>query len=234
MTKLPAVALALAIALGTVAVACGGGDAPSTTEPTLAAQLVPTARPSPTPRPTAATRDRGFVSFTDEMKLFTVSHPPGWQLARAVMVGVDQITSRNTESGASDAQRPPIGVVFFAGVPTPQGYAPNVSIVVESLPSGLAVDEYFEATQEFAIGLFTGYKVRSRTGVLVAGREAIMAELEYDFPSSASGSGKWSSIQTVMVDGTRGWAISCGVAAPASAEDLQTCNTVVRSFRLLQ
>lgn len=263
-------AIALTIALGTVALACGGGDAPSTakaTEPAqptptalqnLTAESLPSALPSPTAPPKLATQPSptvqpaiagrpvstarpaleakkdGFVSFTDAKKLFTVSHPADWELAHSVMVDVDEIVGRVNENGDSDVQGSPIGVVFFAGVPAQQGYNPNVSIVVESLPTDLAVTEYFESTQEFARGMFTGYTLRSQRSVQVTGREAIMTDLEFDIPSSAPGSRKWRSIQTLTVDGGRGWAISCGFAAPVSAEELQTCDSVVRSFELLQ
>ena len=243
MSKLLVVAVTLA--LGAVALACGSGDTPSaaepavaarptpTAEPTLAAESLPTALPAPTPRPSPAARGRDFVSFTDAMELFTVSHPADWELVQSIMVGVNEVARPDTPSGGTEVQSSPIGVVFFAGVPAQQGYSSNVSVVVESLHSGLAVAEYFESTQEFARGMFAGYEVRSRRDILVAGRDAIRTDLVFDIPSSAPESRKWRSIQTITVDGTRGWAISCGFAAPVSAEDLQTCDSIVRSFELL-
>jgi hypothetical protein len=149
------------------------------------------------------------------------------------MVGVDDIAGRATESPSSDVEGLAIGVVFFAGVLAPRGYTPSVSIVIESLPAGVALTEYFEATQGFARGLLTGYELHSQTSILVGGREAIMTDQEYDIPSSAPAANKWRIIQTVTVDGTTGWAISCGFAVRQSAEDLETCDSVVRSFELL-
>ena len=211
-----------------------GRPAPRPAPPTPSAESTPTARPYPTARPTSAAREPGLVSFTDDAKLFTVSYPPGWELVRSVMVDVDEIAGRATESASSGVGRPTIRVVFFAGVPALQRYPSSVSIVIESLPAGVALSEYFEATQGIARGLFAGYELHSQASVLVGGRQAIMTDVEYDIPSSAPGTNKWRIIQTVTVDGTTGWAISCGFAARQSAEDLKTCDSVVRSFELLK
>ena len=153
----------------------------------------------------------GFVTFTDELNLFTISYPSDWEIE-------EQMT---------------VGTVFVAAMP-PQD-SPNVSISVESVPVALAVAEYYAANEQAVKEIRTGFKPHSRASVLLGNNEAIITDSEFDSSSLVPGAiGKIRVVQALTVYGEVGWNISCGIGLPASAQDLRTCEAVVLSFKILQ
>ena len=139
------------MALMMTVITCGGSKgAPPTFEPL----------PEPTTPPE-------FVTFTDESSLFSIAYPPEWELALSLMPELEEITKDILSSKQSGLLLDRVGIVFFAGLPTEEGFDPGVQIFVESLPAEISIDEYYEASLRLARELFTGYKVHSQTSVLI-------------------------------------------------------------------
>ena len=211
----PIVAVVIAIT------ACGGGgDTPSTFGPL----------PTPTTPP-------DFVTFTDESILFSIGHPPDWELALSFVTDLEERVNDLIRTRQSDLPLASEGFLFYAGLPVESAYLPNVIISVESFPEDLTVAEFNETTQRILEALLPGLIVHSQTNLLIGTREAILKDAEFDasvFQPDATG--KVRNISLGIVDGRVAWDVTCTVSinSPASAEDLQTCNAVVRSFRILQ
>ena len=218
MGKLLRCALIMALVM---AIAACGGD-----------QASPTFEPLPTP-----TLPPDFVTFTDESHVFSIAYQPDWELALFLLSDLEDITKDLLRMKQYDLHLNKVGMLFVAGLPDLEGYLPNVNIVVESLPSEMSAAEFYEAGERPKEVLFTGYKVHSLTKVLVGNREAIVSDSEADTSVYEPGAkGKTRTIKLTTADGKVGWVVTCGVSIdlPPSTEDLQTCDAVVRSFRILQ
>ncbi len=216
MTKLRVSTLIIALVM--VMAACRGEQKPPTFEPL----------PTPTTPPE-------FVTFTDESNLFSIAYPSEWVLALSIMQEVQSMVEDILKSKQFGLSFSSGGFVFAAGLPTQQGFDPNVNIVVQSLPGEIAVAEYFEAGLEQVKELLTGFKELSQARVLVGGREAIIADAEYDASNFVPGAeGKVLTIQLTITDGRVGWTVTCTMIASPSAEELRTCDAVVRTLRILQ
>jgi len=198
-----------------------------TTSPPFLGEFDPTA-----PTPTSMLPPSDFVTFTDESDVFSISYPSHWELALSLMPEIEEITEDLIESKASGFPADKVGIVFFAGVPAPNAYLPSVNIVAESLPAGLSVEEYQEGSVEAARGLLSGFKVLDVFQVLVGNTDGLIMHAEFDISSFATGEvGKIRNIALLVVDGMIGWVVTCTLD---STEDLETCDAVVRTFKILQ
>ncbi len=223
MRKLSLGTLIVAVVITTMA--CGRDETPATV------QAPPTFEPLPIP-----TIPADFVAFTDESKRFSISYPSHWELALSLTEELDEFVAELLESLESDVPLPEGSGVFFAGVPTQEGYDPNIVIVVEALPYDVGVAEYFEAVNKAEREFLTDYKLHTKAVVLLGDKEGIMTDAEYYYSPSLDPrvTPKWRSFDLNTVDGLIGWGVGCGMTLPASPQDLETCESVVRSFRLLQ
>ena len=189
------------------------------------------------PTPTSVTSP-DFATFNDGSNLFSIAYPSEWDLEPSLMPGLEEWSKSILRSKRTGLDLSESGFIFLAGEYHPEGgnYLPNVNIIIESLSSGISATEWIEGQQETLRG-FTGYSVHSTTKTLVSNRDVLIQDWEADasaFDSSAKG--KTRFIQLFAFDGKVGWVVTCtvsiGTAVPA--EDLQTCNAVVRNFRILQ
>ena len=72
--------------------------------------------------------------------------------------------------------------------------------------------------------------------MLLGRTEAIVYDVEFD-PSSfmvAGSPSKGRAVSLVAVDRAIGWTVTCTVKVPTRDDDLQTCDAVARSFRVLR
>ncbi len=217
MRKLLVATLIIVAALATFA--CGGKPSPPTLEPL----------PTPTTPP-------GFVTFTDELKGFAILYPPEWDVIRSTMGNPNEAERELMQSLDADLPVEQITTGFFAGMPAGEGYSPSANVTIERLPSEVSSIEYGEAGREMAAGLLEGYKVRSESSILIGDTEAHMLDSEVPFSSFGleGGGGVLRNLQVMVTEGRVGWTVGCHMEAPASDEDLRTCEAVVRSFRLLR
>lgn len=208
---------ALIMALVTTTVVCGGR------------QASPTVAPLPTP-----TTPPGFITFTDELNVFSISYPSAWQLDLSSMSELDEFAKNRLES-VTGARLAATRLIFSAGVSAQEGSIPNVVLNVETLPAEVALDEYFEAGQQFLRELFAPYRVHKQGRVLLGRTEAMVSDAEFD--PSFLGAGlpdKGRAITLVTVDRGIGWIVTCTVRIPTPDDDLQTCDALVRSLRILR
>ena len=206
------------LALVTLLVAaCGGEEQP----PTFAPLTTPIIPPD-------------FVTFTDESSLFSISYPSNWEITTNLSqleVEVKDII-QSMETGISFEA---IRFVFNAGQYDVLGNVElYVAISVAPLPSEWSVEEYVEANIEGFKSIETGYEELRRTKTTVGDRQVIIIHSEADFSSVIPGDVERDSLDLMLVDGKVGWGVTCGSGTGRmSAQGLETCEAVVRSFRLL-
>ena len=200
-----------------VAVACGGKPNPPTLEPL----------PTPTTPP-------GFVTFTDESKGFAISYPPEWDIVRSTMGDPNEAEQELMQSLDADLPVEQVTTGFFAGMPAGEGYSPSANVTIERLSSETSSIEYAGAAREMMADLVEGYNVRSESRILIGDTEAHMLDSEVPYSSFGLEEGVLRSLQVVVTEGRVAWSVGCHMEAPASDEDLRTCEAVVRSFRLLR
>ena len=93
---------------------------------------------SPTP-----TTPPDFVTFTDESNSFSIKYPPDWELALSDMTAIEGVLKEIVEC-KFDLPLENVGFVFFAEDATGDF---TVNITVESMSSGMTLDEYDQAQQ---------------------------------------------------------------------------------------
>ncbi len=107
----------------------------------LAAACGTTATPVPTPIPKPEpTIPPHFTTYTNEQKLFSISYPQDWEPALSLLAELEETTKELLKSVESDLRLEKASMVFVAGIPTEEGFHPNVNIFVESLDVSSLVD----------------------------------------------------------------------------------------------
>ena len=191
------------------------------------------AKPAPAPTPVASPEPEipaHFTTYTDELGLFSISYPPDWELALSLIENLEELSKEILDSINSGLSIERAGLIFFAGIPTDEGYVPNMTIAVEPLQYNYTHDEYVEAGIEYTKIAFNDFREFSRIKTTVGGREATIVESEYSFPQV----GKLQSMQMVMLVGKTGWVVGC--TAPLGEYDAwrDDFNDIVRSLRILK
>ena len=124
-----------------------------------------------------------------------------------------------------------ISLAFFAGHPT-EAFAVNVGL--ESLPSAMTVDEYVEVGGA-ALKLVPSWKMNEQTQVFVGERAAIIEDSEFDRSDvSKDQTGTQRSIKLITVNGKAAWTVVCAFPKEAFQQISETCDAIVRTFRILR
>lgn len=202
--------LLLVLTIGTIG--CGGGEEAGST---------------PTPEPTTPA---DFTTYTSE-GLFSISYPPDWTPATSVMGELWEEVKEQMESEVPGVSLGDAEMLFLAGIPTEEGYYPNIGIVVESRSPGYrTLNEVVEANDAFDREYTTGYQVLSQVKTTIDEREAVVIDSVDDEP----GFGKWRYIQMFMVKDKFAWM----VIGSAEFDDFKhyedTFYDIARSFRILK
>ncbi len=193
-------------------------------------QAPPTFEPLPTP-----TTPPSFVTYKDEANLFTIEYPTEWELGLSFLPDLEKATKDLLLGKQSDLPVGNIGMVFFVGYPTGEGFDPNVNIVAEALPEKMSVDEYAEASQRLLKDLFAGYRSHGQSAVVVGGREGVILDYEVDLSNVVPGAvGKQRNLQLFTVDDKVAWAITCSIISAKVPDNLRICESVLRSFKILR
>ena len=195
-------------------VACGGGVGKTTFQPL----------PTPTTHP-------DFVAFTDESNSFAIKYPPDWELVLSQMNAIEG-ELKELLDGKTDVSLENIRMVFAVGEITGD-FAMN--IIVESLPSAMTVDEYDEASTRGAREALPSLKINGQSRVVVDERAAVISDSEFELSDLFRGQmGTQRDTQLTTVQGKVGWTVTCSFPTEEFHQISETCDTIVRTFRILQ
>ena len=88
-----------------------------------------------------------FITYTDEMNLFSISYPPNWEIALWAIEDIDQRSKELLMSIDQDVSLEGTNIIFGAGVPIEIGYSPSTIIAIKPLSNtGLISDECVESS----------------------------------------------------------------------------------------
>ena len=177
--------------------------------------------------PPRSTRDAPeFITFTDETETFSIRYPADWELASSLMGSlVEDADLTNLD--------PPL---FLAAVPNADDPDTLVSVEVKTVPGGITADEYAES---YLLGMkneLTSLSLSqrpARVGDLQGQIVELYAERSEDDPVLEGRIGiVW--LFTSKPGAQVGWVIACGFDPRAPTDVAETCQLIVRSFRLLR
>lgn len=172
-----------------------------------------------------------FTTYTDEASLFSISYPQDWEPALSLIEDLEQVTKDLIESIESGLPLERVSAIFFAGIPTGEGYSPNVNIIVEQLPEGINThDELIEALIEGVKIIIDDYHEFSRNKTTVSGRTATILDWEGTFPQV----GKSRIVQMALMVGKTGWTITCSPPTGEFSKWEEDFDAIVRSLRILK
>ena len=190
----------------------------------------PTFQPLATP-----TTPPDFVVFTDETSAFSISYPPDWELALSQMSVIEEESKKLLSDKDSELPLGNVGFLFFAGLNIEEVLDPSSNVVAESLDSEMNANEYAEVSVATMKNLFKTLKANSQTNVSVGGRKGVILDWEIDMSEiSPEETGTLRSLQLLIGDGSIAWVASCGMRKTQSPANVQVCEDVVRSFRILE
>ncbi len=172
-----------------------------------------------------------YTTYSDEVGLFSISYPPEWEPALSIMEDLEEFAKEIVTSVESGLPLERVSAIFFAGIPTEEGYAPNVNIVVEPIPEGINThDELIEASIAGAKMIVDDYHEFSRIKTTISGRTATILDWEGTFPQL----GKIRCVQTVLMVGKTGWTVTCVAPEGEMSQWEEDFNAIVRSLRILK
>ena len=172
-----------------------------------------------------------YTTFTDEAGLFSISYPPDWEPALSLIPDVWAAVKDVITSIESDLPVENIRFIFFAGLPIEGGYAPNVNIVVESIPGVIWThDKVVEAEITGIKQIIQDYHEFSRVKTTVDGRETTIVDWEGTYPQL----GKGRVLQMIVLVGKTAWIVTCTPPSGESSKWAKDFGAVVRSLRILK
>jgi len=170
----------------------------------------------------------GWTTYSDETSGFSISYPAEWETLQVDTDVVAELVDVD------------IGTAVFplaAGLPLPDNkWDPNVAIAIEALPPNIDSDQYADATKQALVDTLPNYTLSEQTKAIVGGRDSVL--LHGSFPVSdlvPEVDGTSWQVMLITTEGSRGWAVTCtviGLEASADPDNLETCNSVVRTFKL--
>lgn len=172
-----------------------------------------------------------YTTYSDDNALFSISYPPEWEPALSVIEDLEEFAKDLITSIDSDLPIENANAIFFAGIPTEEGYSPNVNIVVEPLPQGVGTtDEYVEASISAIKMVIDDYHEFSRISTTVDGRKVTILDWEGTIPQI----GQYHIVAMVFTVGKTGWTVTCTPPMGEFSKWEDDCNNIVRSFRILK
>ena len=190
--------------------------------------------PTPTPTPEGEQTSElaipaHFTTYSHE-GLFSISYPSDWQPATSIMEELMEAVKKELEARDPTADTENIGILFFGGKETLEGYYPTVSIATDLRSAGYwTLDEVDEANSRYDRANTPGYKELSLYKVIVDGRDASILVSEDNEP----GYGRWRYIQLTIVKGDFVWIVTCSSEYQDFNDYEDTFNSIVRSLRIL-
>ena len=212
------------VAFDNIVVIAAPGSPPEEVAP------APTPPPAPEPeKPSEPAIPAHFTTYTHE-GLFSISYPSDWQPATSIMEELWEETRAELEVQYPGVSLENIGMLFFGGKETWEGYYPTVSIVTDlRAPGYWTLDEVDEANSRADKEYTPGYKELSLYKTIVDEKDASILDCEDNSP----GYGRWRYIQLTTVKGDFAWCVSCGCEYEDFDDYEDTFNSIVRSLRIL-
>lgn len=186
---------------------------------------------SPTPTPTEPAIPANYATYTDELKLFSISYPPEWDINQSLLADMGQAAKDYIKSVNSDLPIEKVSYLFFAGKKVGEGYMPNVNIAVEPVPQGVRTnDQLVEAELRGLKAVVQDYVQVSRIKTTVGGREATILDHEYSFPNM----GRFHALQMFILTDKAAWGVTCTSVPEDFSRWEEDFQSVVRSLRILK
>ena len=111
----------------------------------------------------------------------------------------------------------------------------TVDITIQSLPFAMTLDELLEAAIGGIRDVLRTWKANSQLRMVVGGRAAIILDSEYDISEVVqSQTGTTRNIQLYTVENKVGWFVNCAFATEAFQQISETCDAILRTFRILR
>ena len=127
-----------------------------------------------------------FTTYTDELSLFKISYPVGWELDLSKIKTLKQETEEYLKSINSRGTLEKSNIVFFGGVPLDGGYNPNISIFIVPLGNEKVNLEGLEYVLKNAVQGFKKdaeeFHELSRITIIIDGKQAMLLESEVRYP----------------------------------------------------
>ncbi len=159
-----------------------------------------------------------FITVIDDEKTFSISYPNDWLVRESVR------PARETEV---DRSQPKARFLFAAGAPGQQGvFDPDVRVT--TFPVGLYEASMVDQVAKQHVASIKGLSPLSQRKAIVGGREAVIIDSE--------GKAFGLELQRVLLfvlDEKQVWNVTCGTSVERFPPVQETCNQVVRSFKIL-
>ena len=171
-----------------------------------------------------------FITYTDEVGLFSISYPPEWELIPETGT-LEQTVKEFMQNLERDLPLERVSLIFVAGVPCGEGHDPNVCIYVELLPGGAGtLDEVVDAAIQESKSFLQDYREFSRVRITVNGKQAIVEDSEAYVPNL--GKNRWLTMH--ILAGRVYWNISCCTTPQKFGGYEDDFHTIVRSLRIFR
>ena len=233
---LPCTIIILTLLMGVV-VACKQQDSPV---PSVPSSQIPASdiesQPEPEPAPSSEPEiPAHYTTYTSEEDLFSISYPPDWEIYTSrfedVEKAIAEVISDSDMNASMENALQKASIIFLAGLPTEQGYDPNMNIVVEPVPLFYRTqDKMVEANITNMEKICPDYYMHSRTNTVVDGKEATIIESEATITSEKI---KTFNINVTILSGKVCWYVTCGTTNLNAYEEYKDdFHHIIRSLRI--
>ena len=176
-----------------------------------------------------------FTTYTDELGLFKISYPVGWEPDLSRIKTLKQETEKYMKSINSKGTLEYSNIVFFGGAPLDSVYNPNISIVIVPLGNEKVNLEVLEYVLEYAVQGFKEdaeeFHELSRITTIIDGKQAMLLESEVRYPYFNS----MHSLHVLLSGERFFWIITCVVIQPLNFNEFKDdIYAMVKSFKILK
>jgi hypothetical protein len=192
--------------------------------------------PEAGPTPSEPEIPADYITYTDEVGLFSISYPPEWEPALSQLPEREAAMKNLVNSINSDVPIENASCLFLAGIPINGTYSPNVVIMVEPMPTEISTHEQMvEAEINGVKQIVLDYHELHRVKTIVDGREATIIEMDLTYPQI----GQVYYVAMLTLIGRNVWGVGCTVYitdsfVTESSQWEKDFQAIVRSFRILK
>ena len=185
----------------------------------------------PTPEESEPVIPAHFSTYTDSLGLFSISYPPEWEPALEYLEEIEQFARDIISSITSDIPMEEAHFLFMAGLPTMEGFMPNVNIVVEPLPVTISTHhELVAASVESLKMVVSDYHELSRVETTIDNRTATIIECQATLPAF----GTFHYVFTCCIVDNTIWNVTCTTSPDDYSNWEDDFDAIIRSLRILK